>query len=283
MNRTTSNQSSGLRENRASMREGFTLIELLVVMGIIALLASVAIPSLKGIGSTNAISAANRQLLQDIEFARLRAMNERTTVYMVFVPPTLATKSLKARWTTTNEVSQAQRLLAGQFSSYALFAKRSLGDQPGAGTLRYLTEWKSLPDGIFIATNKFVLTGDDNNWGKWLGSKPGNTVTNWPFRYVTTIPFPLISSDLRALPDGLPCIAFNYQGQLEEPVAAPHDEYISLVKGSIVVPTSDPQGLINTFGTAAEVIQTPKDNSTNNPVIHIDWLTGRARSETRSF
>jgi prepilin-type N-terminal cleavage/methylation domain-containing protein len=283
MNLKSTQQSSGLREDRASMREGFTLIELLVVMGIIALLASVAIPSLKGIGSTNAIAAANRQLLQDIEFARLRAMNERTTVYMVFVPPTLATRSTKTRWTSANELRQAQRLLAGQFSAYALFAKRSLGDQPGAGTLRYLTEWKSLPEGVFIATNKFVTTATMADWSNWLGKKAGNTVTNWPFRYVTTIPFPTITSDLKALPDGLPCIAFNFQGQLDQPTAIPHDEYISLVKGSIVMATSDPQGLTNTFGIAAEVIETPKGNSTNNPVIHIDWLTGRARSETRSF
>jgi prepilin-type N-terminal cleavage/methylation domain-containing protein len=278
MNLKATKQSSGLREDRASMRDGFTLIELLVVMGIIALLASVAIPSLKGIGSTNAIAAANRQLLQDLEFARLRAMNERTTVYMVFVPPSLAKGSTTARWKSANELRQAQRLLAGQFSTYALFAKRSLGDQPGAGTLRYLTEWKSLPEGVFIATNKFLPT----DWSKWLET-PGNTVTNWPFRYVPSIPFPAITSDLKALPFGLPCIAFNYQGQLDEPVPVPHDEYISLVKGSIVMATSDPQGLTNTFGTLPEVIETPKGNSTNNPVIHIDWLTGRARSETRSF
>lgn len=275
MNLRTTKPSSGLRENRAPMREGFTLIELLVVMGIIALLASVAIPSLKGIGSTNAIAAANRQLLQDIEFARLRAMNERTTVFMVFVPPTLTTAN-KALWKNANELRQAQRLLSGQYTTYALFANRSLGDQPGPGTLRYLSEWKSLPEGILISPSKFTNRWDVSTWN-------AAPATNRTFMYYP-IHFPMVTSDTNAMKNGLPCIAFNYQGQLVQPGSIPQDEYISLTKGSVVFQTSDSAGTTNSFGPIPpEVIETPKANATNNPVIHIDWLTGRARSETRSF
>src|SRR5256884_8672249 len=65
----------------------FTLIELLVVMAIIALLATIGLPALKGFGKGTGMAGAQRQLLQDLGLARLSAINGRSTVYMVFVPP----------------------------------------------------------------------------------------------------------------------------------------------------------------------------------------------------
>src|SRR3982751_4920729 len=74
-------------ESRKSSVSAFTLLELLVVIGIIGLLAAIAAPALKGLGSSNEIAAANRQLTDDLSFARLRAINDRTTVYVVFASP----------------------------------------------------------------------------------------------------------------------------------------------------------------------------------------------------
>src|SRR6266480_1528346 len=65
----------------------FTLIELLVVMAIIGLLAAIGLPALKGFGKGTGLAGAQRQLLDDLAFARLRAISGRTTIYMVFVPP----------------------------------------------------------------------------------------------------------------------------------------------------------------------------------------------------
>jgi hypothetical protein len=79
----------------------------------------------------------------------------------------------------------------------------------------------------------------------------------------------------------LPVIAFDYQGRLvasdgQGRPRVPEDFVIPIVKGSIIYP----QELEEKEGTLepAEVIETPKGNYTNNPVIRIDWLTGRARS-----
>src|SRR6266516_938498 len=139
----------------------FTLIELLVVMAIIGLLATIGLPALKGFGKGTGLAGAQRQLLDDLAFARLRAISGRTTIYMVFVPPGIMahfadfnqvrfTSADRDRWSR-----QLTNLITGQYTAYALLTKRTVGDQPGQENPRYISEWKRLPQGILIATNKF--------------------------------------------------------------------------------------------------------------------------------
>src|SRR3954467_9329294 len=71
---------------RASSKKAFTLFELLVVIGIIVLLATLGVGALRGFNAVNVVQAGNRQLMDDISMARNYALNQRTTVYMVFVP-----------------------------------------------------------------------------------------------------------------------------------------------------------------------------------------------------
>jgi prepilin-type N-terminal cleavage/methylation domain-containing protein len=251
----------------------FSLIELLVVMGIMGLLVSIGLPSLKGLGQSNSMAAANRQLLDDIGLARLMAINNRTTVYMVFVPPNLSGQL--PRLSTPSERKLLTNLSGGQFVGYALMAKRTVGDQPGQDHPRYLTEWRKLPEGVFIATNKYAHWVP-NSWLKYT-----KDITNRPFAYYgqvagTGLPFPTATSPLFPLP----YVAFNSAGQLVRPThdATPlKDEIIPLTRGSIFY-VRDKAGQI-ALGTP-DVQETPPGNSTNLfNYIHIDWMTGRPRVE----
>lgn len=251
-----------------SARTAFTLLELLTVIAIIGILAAFAIPALKGISQTNALGAANRQLLDDVALARLRAISGRTTVYMVFLPPIDLQPGLTAhrqRLTTPAEVRHFDELLGKQLTAYALLARRSLGDQPGRSSPRYLTEWRSLPDGVFIRREKFRDVSVD----QWLLLE----ATNRPFaRY--SVPFPTDRSPELLLPG----IAFNAQGQVQYTtgvVPIEPGEAIPLTRGSVQYP-KDASGQY----TVPDIVDIlARSYASNYNYIRIDWLTGRARVE----
>ncbi|HTI97678.1 MAG TPA: prepilin-type N-terminal cleavage/methylation domain-containing protein [Dongiaceae bacterium] len=242
----------------------FTLIELLVVISIIALLAAVGLPALKGFGKSNAINAADRQMLDDLQYARLRAMTEHTTVYVVFVYPGITAGNrplgdatlLPFNWVNYASVENKEQLtniLHLQASGYALYVGRSVGDQPGQAHARYLTPWQKLPDGIFVASKKFQL-----------GTLDG--ITN--FNYAN-FPFPTATNVSVALP----YVAFNYLGQLEGGGRTDGSEVIPLARGSVLYNAD----------LSADILEAPAGNSATNSTmwnhIRVDGLTGRARVE----
>jgi prepilin-type N-terminal cleavage/methylation domain-containing protein len=244
-----------------SFSNAFTLIELLVVISIIGILAAIGLPAIRGMTRSNAIIASNRQFQDDLTYARQSAIAGHTTVFVVFVPTNV---------TQLGGSQQITNLYSGQYTSYALLEMRQVGEQPGRSTPKYLTSWRSLPPGVFIAQSKFNFM---------LHQQNGSGVFNPNFPFASGFPFP----DTSNYPPAsvlFPYLAFNYLGQLvwlpgynaaTSLLAPDADEYIPLARGSIFY---DPL----TF--AADVQENPPGNSVNNSnVIYINALTGRAKIE----
>jgi hypothetical protein len=182
---------------------------------------------------------------------------------MVFVPANFWTNT----WFNINNLTPAQRsaatnLCGEQLSGYTFVALGAVGDQPGRHTWHYFEPWRALPDGSFIALQKFGST---------------NTIASYkvtPFNYTNNIPFPTVDGPSAALP----FVAFNYLGQLtddgQNPAVA--DEYIPLARGT-VFPAMDPSTKALQFGLPS-VSEIPPGNSTNSAytLVDIDPLTGRA-------
>lgn len=250
----------------------FTLIELLVVIAIIALLAGIGAPLLRGLNKSNAIVAANRQLLDDLAYARQRAISDHTTVYVLFVPP-CPINLLAGSVVDPDKLGVLTNLYGGQYTTYALYADRSIGDQPGRTSPRYLTPWRTLPEGVFFGTNKFDST-------KNYSSTP---IYSREFRFGGRFAFPTICTNTVGARAPLFYLSFNYQGQLTDglnPANPVSDEIIPLSRGSVFY-ARDAAG--NFLNQPADPLETPPGNSLNNSnVIHIDWLTGRARIELQT-
>ncbi len=229
------------------------------MISIIALLAAIGLPKLSGFGKSNATIAATRQLLDDFDLARTRAISGRMNVDVVFIPPGITSfYQANAASLPPRESSLANNLLGGQYTTYALFASRDVGDQPGRNTPRYVMPWKALPQGSFIAASKFS--------GATVNGVP-------PFQY-RNFPFPLATNTMVM---SLPYIEFDYQGRL----ASQKDEIIPLARGSIFY-ARDNNGQF--IPQPADVREDPPNNSvTIYNHIHIDWLTGRARVERQEI
>jgi prepilin-type N-terminal cleavage/methylation domain-containing protein len=256
-----------------SRLKGFTIIELLVVIVIIAILASMAIPALKGFSEANTMTAASRQMMDDIAYARQKAMNNRTTVYMVFIPPSFWNMPGAPAIASLSQESKRQLdvPLKGQSAMYALYSERSIGDQPGQLNNQYLTDWRELPDGAVIDTNKFVQSE--------LIIDPYDTARQFPVQKFLTNYFPFPPSEItNAFPKRfpLPYIAFDSQGRLVP--SSGDDEFIPLARGSVFVPVdSDGRPTLDNPDIVLPGYREP--GRTNYNLVRIDRLTGRARLE----
>jgi prepilin-type N-terminal cleavage/methylation domain-containing protein len=284
----------------------FTLLELLVVISILGLLAALTVPVLKNFSKSDAGISGARQLLDGVGRARQLAMSQRTTVYMVFVPtnywidasgqfPNAAPGSWWGNL-LQNQLKDVQTAVTNladkQLSGFNFVAYGAMGDQPGRHAWHYLDRWQDLPEGTFIAFQKFVLpptnyyTITDPIYPRFFYNVYGFHTTNaipFPSGKGTNVhdyPLPRITVGIN-----LPYVAFNYLGQLtfDGQNMADRDEYLPLAQGS-VMPMTLPGTKVPLLSEAPpvphspDVQESPPGNSTNISynIIHIDHLTGRA-------
>jgi prepilin-type N-terminal cleavage/methylation domain-containing protein len=242
-------------------QRAFTLIELLVVIGIMALIAAIAAPSLRRMRQSDLMAAANRQLLDDLASARQRAIVGHTTVYMLFMPPVPLNHPAAG---PPLDDPHEQLLLDHQQTSYALYVQRTVGDQPGQPNESYLTDWRSLPQGVFIPTWKFANAADR-------------------FQYATNIPVPKIDSPILL---DMPYVAFDYQGRLvlEGLPNTTNEVFVPFARGFVDYQKDAATGLLR--WAPPDAVEDPPANSTDPNMFNhivIDWITGRAKVVRREI
>jgi len=244
---------------------------MLTVISVLGILAALTVPALKNLGKSNSAISASRQMLDAAGHARQLAIANRTTVYMIFVPTNFwAVGGLFPNnwWTRLNADPKmgtaALNLCDRQLSGYTFVAYGAAGDQPGRHVWHYLEPWQALPEGMFIALQKFALAGNQTNMNN------GYPVQGF---MTASIPFPTVDSS----PALLPSVAFNYLGQLtfDGVNLAGRDEYIPLERGSIL-PAMNPDKTLQ-FSSPI-VSEIPPGNSTSiaYEMVDVDPLTGRA-------
>jgi type II secretory pathway pseudopilin PulG len=252
----------------------------LVVIAILGIMAALTVPVLKNFAKSDATLGASRQLLDGVARARQLAVSQRTTVYMVFVPPNFW-NNISGTWPNTwwSSLTPAQQTAATnlcdkQFIGYTFVSLRSVGDQPGQGTPHYLAPWQTLPDNTFIALAKFA-----NSPAQYYTiTDPISAAAYNVYGFNTNATFPFPTENATPwIP--LPWIAFNYLGQLTAANGVDvsgSDEYIPIAKGSVLF-ARDPATKTFQFNPP-DASEMPPGNSTNSSynIVHIDRLTGRA-------
>lgn len=134
-----------------STRHSFTLIELLVVIVLISMLVGITVPVYTRVMTGNAVSYGMRQVVSQLNMARVEACRARRPVAVVF---------LMKRWATGDTVPDDKDGIYNRRAFRACYVNSSSYEFekwiPGS-------KWETLPKGAFLATSTqsgFVSSND---------------------------------------------------------------------------------------------------------------------------
>jgi prepilin-type N-terminal cleavage/methylation domain-containing protein len=91
-------QSLGFFAPSTSSRQGFTLIEMLVCLGVLGVIASWAVPSWQRLQERARVEAARDQLINDLQTARVRAVQRGETLQLARLRDCTWTTSANNDW-----------------------------------------------------------------------------------------------------------------------------------------------------------------------------------------
>jgi hypothetical protein len=254
----------------------------------------IALPSIKAF-KPQPLNAATTQFLNDVAYARRRAIADHTTVYLAFMPPATVLSNLTVNPSYLIPQLQ-QKMLKSQYIGYAMYEKRTVGDQPGRSYPHWITDWRRLPDGTGFPPQMF---GDMSRMPPITNSVGFGYCSFDYFSGGEIIVNPETNNPAFQVKTWFPTIAFDYRGSLvpgswkqwkpngvpPDPPSAPGN-YVNYRPGQVldcVIPIT--QGNLSVLGTnwqPATFRENPIGSMTNIYThIVIDGTTGRARVDKR--
>jgi len=251
------------------------------------------------------LKTASNQLLNDLAYARHRAIADHTIVYVCFMPPL----NLLSNLTVNSSYLLPDirpKLLKSQYVGYAMYEKRSIGDQPGASQPHWITGWHQLPEGTTFPAEMFFGLDGATTTPPNIGRV--TPFQYWSFDYKSGEEFILnpetnVNNQVKTW---FPSIAFDYRGGLVpskitggwnqwtpppnpgSPAPPPAVYYDNRTPGQVfdcIIPIT--QGHSNPNGTnwtPAGYRESPPGSVTNIYChVVIDGPTGRARRDVKAL
>jgi len=143
---------------RAGKRSpGMTLVEFVVTIGIIGVLAGVAIPGILGSIQRRGVDGASRRLTEDIRLAQSTALTRGVQARLVVFDETGTAPNLPATGTLSDATKANKYRIEIRTSATAAWP--GLSDLPGASS-NVITEWNDIASnyrGVVVTTGNTVV------------------------------------------------------------------------------------------------------------------------------